>query len=182
MLEFIPVPGPGFLEYETYRYSRLQQESNVAAIAKTARTNFVLACQSICTPEDTDPVRKTRSWYNLIGEAVQSLYGLLFEQSSPSIPVAITVPAYRHTGTSVPNKSRHPTVPGRRSYQSSKRTASVTGRSTRRHSLAAIAAEQGANSSYGCCDAEIGSYGQRCDRRFLLQSGVFSGATPVSSC
>ena len=38
---------------------------------------------------NTDPVRETRSWYNLIGEAVQSLYGLLFEQSSPSIPVAI---------------------------------------------------------------------------------------------
>jgi hypothetical protein len=65
---------------------------------------------------------------------------------------------------------------------SNRARASVTGRSTRRHSLAAIAAEQGANSSYGCCDAEIGSYGQRCDRRFLLQSGVFSGATPVSSC
>ena len=31
-------------------YSRLQQESNVSAIAKPARTNFVLACQSICTP------------------------------------------------------------------------------------------------------------------------------------
>ena len=43
---------------------------------------------------NTDPVRETRSWYNLIGEVVQSLYGLLFEQSSPSIPVAIesTVP------------------------------------------------------------------------------------------
>ena len=38
---------------------------------------------------NTEPVRETRSWYNLIGEAVQSLYGLLFEQSSPSIPVAI---------------------------------------------------------------------------------------------
>ena len=38
---------------------------------------------------NTDPVRETRSWYNLIGEVVQSLYGLLFEQSSPSIPVAI---------------------------------------------------------------------------------------------
>ena len=72
--------------------SRLQQESNVAAIAKPARTIFVLACQSICDPPkngNTDPVRETRSWYNLIGEVVQSLYGLLFEQSSPSIPVAI---------------------------------------------------------------------------------------------
>ena len=38
---------------------------------------------------NTDPVRETRSWYNLIGEVVQSLYGLLFEQTSPSIPVAI---------------------------------------------------------------------------------------------
>jgi len=38
---------------------------------------------------NTDPVRETRSGYNLIGEAVQSLYGLLFEQPSPSIPVAI---------------------------------------------------------------------------------------------
>ena len=38
---------------------------------------------------NTDPVRETRLWYNLIGEVVQSLYGLLFEQTSPSIPVAI---------------------------------------------------------------------------------------------
>ena len=34
---------------------------------------------------NTDPVRETRSWYNLIGEVVQSLYCLIFEQSSPSI-------------------------------------------------------------------------------------------------
>ena len=34
----------------TLLYSRFRQESNVAAIAKPARTNFVLACQSICTP------------------------------------------------------------------------------------------------------------------------------------
>ena len=43
-------------------------------------------------PEDwnhTKPIWETRLWYNLIGEVVQSLYGLLFEQSSPSIPVAI---------------------------------------------------------------------------------------------
>ena len=38
---------------------------------------------------NTDPVRETRLWYNLIGEVVQSLYGLLFEQTSPFIPVAI---------------------------------------------------------------------------------------------
>ena len=30
---------------------------------------------------NTDPVRETRSWYNLIGEAVQILYGLLFESN-----------------------------------------------------------------------------------------------------
>ena len=48
---------------------------------------------------NTDPVRETRSWYNLIGEVVQSLYGLLFEQSSPSIPVPIYKKySYVHNG------------------------------------------------------------------------------------
>ena len=63
----------------------------MAAIAKPARTNFVLPCQSICTLGRLE----TRSGYNLIGEAVQSLYGLLFEQSRPSIPVAIDCTGYR---------------------------------------------------------------------------------------
>ena len=60
--------------------------------------NFVLAFSINLYPRkigNTDPVRETRSWYNLIGEAVQSLYGLLFEQSRPSIPVAITVHTYK---------------------------------------------------------------------------------------
>ena len=45
---------------------------------------------AICGDEAQLPVtlRETCSWYNLIGEVVQSLYGLLFEHSSPSIPVA----------------------------------------------------------------------------------------------
>ena len=38
---------------------------------------------------NTKPIWETRLWYNLMGEVVQSLYGLLFEQSSPSIFVAI---------------------------------------------------------------------------------------------
>ena len=48
---------------------------------------------------NTDPIRETRLWYNLIGEVVQSLYGLLFEQSSPSIPVAVDCNAQRNTRT-----------------------------------------------------------------------------------
>ena len=55
------------VSFDYHPYSRLRQESNVAAIAKPARTNFVLACQSNCTPDQSfgikDPVRETRSWY-----------------------------------------------------------------------------------------------------------------------
>ena len=65
--------------YSTLSLSQLQQESNVAANAKPARTNFVLACQSNCTQGNTDP--------DLIGEAVQSLYRLLFEQSNPVVVI-----------------------------------------------------------------------------------------------
>ena len=55
-------------------------ECSVAAIAKPARTNFVLACHAICTPGRLETRRETRSWYNLIGEAVQSLYGKFLAQ------------------------------------------------------------------------------------------------------
>jgi hypothetical protein len=65
---------------------------NVAAIPKTARTIFVLACQSICTPRRIG----SQNWYNLIGEVVQSLYGLLFEQSSPRFLPQSTVSESGH--------------------------------------------------------------------------------------
>jgi hypothetical protein len=55
---------------------------------KTSPYKFCTGLSKIWYPQkigNTDPVRETRSWYNLIGEVVQSLYGLIFEQSSPSV-------------------------------------------------------------------------------------------------
>ena len=47
----------------------------------------------------TDPVRETRSWYNLIGEVVQSLYGLLFEHRALRFLSSQSTVVYIHMGS-----------------------------------------------------------------------------------
>jgi len=84
--------GTFFSSKSTYVIQSIATGIECGRDCKTSPYKFCTGLSINLYPQkigNTDPVRETRLWYNLIGEVVQSLYGLLFEQTSPSIPVAI---------------------------------------------------------------------------------------------